>query len=162
MRLLTARRWFDSIQAHQLRRVNQSGHWDGLLNRSHLHGCVTRAHCSPPITDGVAGRSPASASKTGDVLAGMCFDYTTIRHSWRHALACLFGLNPMMVLTGRAGSTPAVSAILDDKPARVLEPAGNRVVSARVWSSSGLSSAISGWALGAGWSPKPTLQGSIP
>jgi hypothetical protein len=71
----------------------------------------------------------ASASKTGGTLTRMWLGSTAFRHSWRRALACLSGLNPVMVRKGRTGPTPVASATLDSKLARALGPVGNRLVS---------------------------------
>jgi hypothetical protein len=44
------------------------------------------------ILEDVAGRSPASASKTGDAPTGMCFDYTAFRQTMETRIGVLIGL----------------------------------------------------------------------
>jgi hypothetical protein len=65
-----------------------------LLIEGHPQGCEFRVLNSPPILEGVAGRSPASASKTGDALTGMCFDYTAFRHFMETRNGVLIGPEP--------------------------------------------------------------------
>ncbi len=80
---------------------------------------MVQLHSHPPITEGVTGRSPVSASKTGDVRKGMCFDYTAFRHF-----------------------------LLESKPVRALGLVGNLFVSVMASASGAVLSANSGEVLG--------------